>query len=153
MPIEELEQDFPGLKAGEWSITSELDEGYNCVAFAVHDTQQFWDPGLIGVRGYYWPPGGPRDDSLRSWISALEMNTYKVCADGALEPGIEKIAIYVDNNGLPQHVARQLADGAWTSKLGKGEDIRHDSLAGLEGELYGKVAVFMQRQLSKTLSA
>lgn len=146
MPIEEIEQDFPGLEKCEWSITSEADaseadDGYNCVAWAVHDTQQFWDPGLIGVRGYYWLPGVPRGDSLNSWIRAFEMNSYKVCENGQPEPGVEKIAIYVDDNNIPQHVARQLPDGNWTSKLGKGEDIQHNSLDSLGGDLYGKVAI------------
>ncbi len=146
MPIEDIEQDFPDLETCEWSVTSEADEGYNCVAWAVHDTQQFWDPNLIGVRGYYWPPGVPRGDSLNSWIRAFEMNSYKVCENGAPEPGVEKIALYVDNNNIPQHVARQLPDGDWTSKLGKGEDIKHHSLEGLEGDLYGKAAIFMMRR-------
>ena len=74
------------------------------------------------------------------------MNSYKVCETGQSEPGVEKIAIYVDDNDVPQHVARQLPDGNWTSKLGKGEDIQHDSLDGLEGDLYGKVAIFMMRR-------
>jgi hypothetical protein len=39
-----------------------------------------------------------------------------------------------------------MPDGNWTSKLGKGEDIQHDSLDGLEGDLYGKVAIFMMRR-------
>lgn len=124
MPSADLERDFPGLRNSGWSITSEADSRYNCVAFAVHDTRQFWDANLVGMRGYYWPPGVPRDDSLASWIRALELNSYRVCADGELEPGVEKIAIYVDDAGVPQHVARQLpgsVDGAWTSKLGKSQ--------------------------------
>ncbi len=146
MPIEEIEQDFPGLQTGEWRVTSDADEAYNCIAFAVHDTRQFWDPSLVGVRGYYWPPGVSREDNLQSWIRALEMNSYMVCDSGELESGGEKIVIYVDTDGVPQHVARQLPDGKWTSKLGKGEDIQHDSLESLEGGFYGKAAVFMMRR-------
>lgn len=146
MPTAELEQSFPSLKNSEWRITSEKDSRYNCVAFAVHDTRQFWDANLAGVRGYYWPPGVPRDDSLASWIRAFEMNAYRVCANGKLEPGVEKIAIYVDEVGSPQHVARQLPDGTWTSKLGKREDIQHSLLESLAGDLYGKVVVFMLRR-------
>lgn len=77
------------------------------------------------------------------------MNSYKVCDDGQPEPGVEKLAIYVDDNDVPQHVARQLPDGNWTSKLGKGEDIQHNSLDSLEGDLYGKVAIFMMRRPSR----
>jgi len=150
MPTEEIEQSFPRLKTGEWQITSEADKRYNCIAFAVHDTRQFWDASLVGIRGYYWPPGVQRDDNLNSWVRAFEMNSYKVCESGSPESGVEKIAIYVDDSGAPQHVARQLPDGTWTSKLGKEEDIRHSLLETLEGDLYGKVMVFMMRRIPET---
>lgn len=81
------------------------------------------------------------------------MNSYKVCESGSLESGIEKIAIYVDDSGIPQHVARQLQDGTWTSKLGKEEDIQHNLLEALEGDLYGKVTVFMMRRIPETDAA
>ncbi len=65
----------------------------------------------------------------------------------------EKIAIYVDTDGVPTHAARQLPDGSWTSKLGDWEDIQHQTLEALETgndkahqELgYGKVAKIMRR--------
>lgn len=39
MPQEKIERHFPGLVDEEWRITSESDPGYNCIAFAVFDTQ------------------------------------------------------------------------------------------------------------------
>lgn len=68
-----------------------------------------------------------------------------------LEAGIEKIAIYVDANGVPTHAARQLADGTWTSKLGEWEDIQHKTLEAMEdsrglGLGYGKVKLILKRQ-------
>jgi len=42
---------------------------------------------------------------------------YSECHDASLEPGFEKIAIYANTDG-PQHAARQLVTGRWTSKLG-----------------------------------
>ena len=60
-----------------------------------------------------------------------------------LESGREKIAIYA-RGAAPAHVARQLADGKWTSKLGAAVDITH-TLRGLEGPLYGRVVVVMAR--------
>jgi hypothetical protein len=49
-----------------------------------------------------------------------------------LEPGFLKVALY--GTGLTYtHAARQLADGKWTSKLGKGEDIEHDSSNNMFG--------------------
>ena len=42
-------------------------------------------------------------------------------------------------------MARQLAAGDWTSKLGKEEDLTHHTLKSLEGNLYGTVLKFMKR--------
>jgi hypothetical protein len=88
---------------------------------------------MIGVRGYYWPPGVAKDDTVQSWIRVFEIHGYKPCRGDDAQPGIEKIAIYGKSNGDATHVARQLASGAWTSKLGKLEDIEHHSLGALEG--------------------
>jgi hypothetical protein len=66
-----------------------------------------------------------------------------------MEAGFEKIAIYVDGDGVPTHAARQLSDGAWTSKLGEWEDIRHLTLEAMEddglGLGYGKVSLILKR--------
>jgi len=73
------------------------------------------------------------------------------CPDGTVEPGFEKIAIYVDPLGSPKHAARQLLFGKWTSKLGKQEDIKHH-LDGLTGLRYGHVAQFMKRPQASLVS-
>lgn len=61
-------------------------------------------------------------------------------------PGFEKIAIYA-KSGRFHHAARQLADGRWASKCGKGHDIEHDDPFELQGDLrgYGSIEYFMQR--------
>jgi hypothetical protein len=43
------------------------------------------------------------------------------------------------------HAARQLPSGKWTSKLGKGEDIEHDSPYDVGGGVYGEVMQVMKR--------
>ena len=70
-----------------------------------------------------------------------------MCESGELEENVEKLAIYATSDGKPQHIARQLPSGIWTSKLGRLEDIEHE-LAGLSGKLYGTVCKFMARCLS-----
>lgn len=50
-------------------------------------------------------------------------------------------------NGRPAHAARQLADGSWTSKCGRSEDIRH-TLEGLAGDVYGEPTIFLSRPRS-----
>ena len=64
--------------------------------------------------------------------------------DGDLEEGVEKIAIYI-LNGKPEHAAKQLPDGRWSSKLGDLDDITH-TLNGLSGNRYGQAQVFLSRQ-------
>lgn len=95
---------------------------------------------------YYWPVE-PRQCTVEAFIRAFQSLGYTVCESALLEPALEKIAVYVGDNGQPTHVARQLESGQWTSKCGKAEDITH-FLEALEGTCYGRVAVIMQRTLS-----
>jgi hypothetical protein len=46
------------------------------------------------------------------------------------------------------HAARQLPTGKWTSKLGKGEDIEHDTPEDVAGGVYGDVMQIMKRPVS-----
>jgi len=139
----ELEQAFPHLAEREYQITSPKDAGYNCVAWAIGDTSRFWYS--VKLKGYYWPPGAGNADTLEGWKRVFTIHGYSDTDSNTLEAGIEKIAIYIDADGDPSHVARQTETGSWTSKLGKGHDIRHATLDALEGEEYGKVAVIMGR--------
>jgi len=140
-----LERLFPALANSGYSKSSDEDPAYNCVAFAVHDTGQFWQK--VAVRGYYWPLD--RDDRLEDWIRALELNNYVVTDNWDLEKGVEKVSIFVNKDGVPEHVARQLESGIWTSKIGRREDIEHSHLAALEGLEYGKATVVMKRSRFK----
>ena len=76
---------------------------------------------------------------------------YMPCGNAELERGFDKLAIYADDLGSPTHVARQLSTGAWTSKLGVAEDVEHDTLARLEGILYGNVGQVLRRQRAAAL--
>ena len=140
-PDYNLEEDFPNLQASGWELTSERDVKYNCIAYAAYDFRRRWEPS----KGYYWPPGANREDSVKGWCDAFRVLNYKDCEDDSHEPGFEKIAIYA-KDGDPQHVARQLESGVWTSKLGDDEDISHNTLEALEGEFYGNVVALMKRQ-------
>ena len=63
-----------------------------------------------------------------------------------LETGFEKVAFY-GGGMLYTHAARQLPHGKWTSKLGKGEDIEHDTPDDVSGGLYGEVVQLMKRPI------
>jgi hypothetical protein len=140
-----LELLFPALSASDYSRSSEADPAYNCFAFAVHDTKQYWQK--VAVRGYYWPL--ERDDRLEDWIEALRLHNFVVTDDWSLEADFEKVCIFVNDDGSPEHVSRQLASGKWTSKIGRLEDIEHSTLAGLEGREYGKSKVMLKRKRPK----
>ena len=86
--------------------------------------------------------------SAVAFVAAFGTLGYETCADGALEDGFEKVAIYQLPSGGVQHMARQLRTGWWTSKLGRLEDIEHASPAELEGDEYGTVVRYMRRAVN-----
>ena len=144
--LPELTELFPALNSDNHAITSEAVSKYNCVAWAVGSTHHWWQ--AAHVRGYYWPPGVSTDHTLQSWIHAFQIHGYSLCSHGEHEPGWEKLAIYVLDDDDPQHVARQLRNGEWTSKLGELEDISHKTLDVLEGdgpEGYGRARHFLKK--------
>jgi hypothetical protein len=81
-----------------------------------------------------------------AFVEAFATLGYAPSGAESVEPGLEKVAIFADERGRPTHVARQLASGRWTSKLGRLEDIEHD-LRDLESEAYGDVVQVMQRAI------
>jgi hypothetical protein len=87
-----------------------------------------------------------RDDRIEDWVAALKLNNFTLTESCELEAGFERVCIYVNEDGLPQHVARQLESGRWTSKIGRYEDIEHPTLSGLEGKEYGKAKIVMKRK-------
>lgn len=141
--------DFPNLIAGNHKDTSPLDNRYNCIAYAADVDSKWWWPDAMN-RGY-WPPNVTRKETLDAFIEAYGTNGYVVCSDDSVEQGFEKVAIYAKGpqQDQPTHAARQLPNGKWTSKLGKAEDIEHDTPAGVEGPGYGRAVIFMKRPTPK----
>lgn len=139
-----LVQGFPRLKGTQFEVTSPETRDYNCIAWAAGDNSRWWWPGVPPLSGYYWPNSLGPIPSLDDFRLTYEMEGFSSCADGSLEPGFEKIAIYA-KNGVPQHAARQLIDGTWTSKCGESHDISHDAPGDVGGLVYGEVALYMRR--------
>jgi hypothetical protein len=134
---------FPGLVFEGFSITSPEDPLYNCIAFAAGDVNRWWWPDPF--KQAYLPANIQRAETLASFIDAYSALGYHECPDGSFEGNFEKIAIYVSNQKTPTHAARQLSDGFWTSKLGRAEDIRHNTATSISGQHYGDIAVYMKR--------
>jgi hypothetical protein len=111
-----LERLFPALKEAGFEVTSPRDTGYNCVAWAAGDTTRWWWPAEFPFA--YWPAGVERKETLTSFIHAFATLGYEYASSGEHESEFEKVAIFASRDGVPTHVARQLGDGSWTSKLG-----------------------------------
>jgi hypothetical protein len=140
---------FPGLRKGDYHVTSAEDPDYNCIAHAADKTDAPWWPVAEGTEGVFWPKGVDRKETLACFIAAYATEGYSPCDSPEPEDGFEKVALYVDAAGVPTHAAKQLPWGSWTSKLGDWEDIEHKRLASLEGgsdhSAYGKVAQVLKR--------
>lgn len=134
---------FPALQQDGFELTSPATAAYNCVAWAADDNKRWWEPDPYGL--FFWPPDAPRNWSMASMMAAFETLEYVSCDDSNLEEGIEKIAIYENSFGSPTHVAWQKDDGRWSSKLGEGQDIVHNTVEGLYGQIYGVARVYMKR--------
>jgi hypothetical protein len=141
----ESEAELPLLSKFGYNVTSFETTRYNCVAYAAGDETKKWDPTGFPSPSYYWPPNAKRGDEVNSLESCFEEIGFKKCYNGDLEHGYEKIAIYAKDDGNWTHVAKQLSDGAWSSKLGDFEDIRHQKCQWLHSHVYGQVVSFMRR--------
>jgi hypothetical protein len=96
----------------------------------------------------HWPAGAPRTVTIDAFMKAYATLGYKLCYDGSLEPGLQKIAIFgvgASGSEVPTHAALQLESGEWTSKLGPFEDVRHKTVDAVNGPIYGKAVCYMSR--------
>lgn len=87
----------------------------------------------------------PRNDTVSNIKDFLCLLGFSECSDASKLAGVEKIAIYTDNS-LPLHLARQLKDGRWASKLGPLIDVIHTTPEALGGGEYGNPTLFMARR-------
>ena len=155
MGYERILQDFPNLTRSNSSKTSGIDWDYNCIAWAAErgpDEGECWwpIPDEEGFRnsGYTWPSGVDREENVESFIAAFQTLGYEVCENGEREPGWQKVVIYANANG-PTHMARQLEDGRWTSKMGANVDLTHTTVEALEGPDYGVAVQYLRRRNSQ----
>lgn len=134
---------FPNLLLDGYEVTSEASTNYNCIAWAGDDNSKRWDPDPI-YKSAYWPAGVPREQTINAFVEVFTRLGYKETNVETLEAGYEKVAIYARLN-IPQHVARQLDNGKWTSKIGDLEDITH-TMNGLQSADYGSMIKILKRK-------
>lgn len=131
---------FPNLARG-FSRTSLPTIDYNCLGWALGDDKNWWEPDKDGW--LHWPATLKRTYDIASYISACRLHNYQQCADGAAEVGFDKICMYT-LGGKFTHIAKQLPNGRWSSKLGELDDIAHD-LNAFDGTHYGNPTYFFKR--------
>lgn len=136
-----LEREFTKLKDEQYLVTSDSTDEYNCIAWAANDTERWWWPHPDA----YWPTNLPRVETLENFIRAFQTFGYERCEGGVLEAGYTKVAIYLNAQGRPTHMARQLPPGKWTSKLGEAWDIEHQTVQGIEGNAYGQIGQYLKK--------
>ena len=136
--------DFPRLTAANHRLTSPPNVNYNCVAWAADDVEHWWQPDL------YWPAATPQDDfGIGVLEQAFRELGYEDCGiDDSLETGFEKVALY-GSTAFYLHAAKQTLSGKWSSKLGKAEDIEHDTPDDIAGGIYGEVVEILKRRVRK----
>jgi hypothetical protein len=94
-----------------------------------------------------------KEETIDCFIRAFRVLGYRECSSSIPERLFEKVALYAIGSS-PKHMARQLPDGSWSSKIGSGEDITHYTLDAVEsfgpapfyGE-YGVPVLFMKRHI------
>lgn len=139
---------LPGLEGSGFRDTSDHTDEYNCVAWALHETDRWWSH--VELLGHYWPSGIERGASIAAYQSLFASEGFERCDDGDPLDGSEKIALFADGDEFT-HVARQLPSGQWTSKLGRDCDIEHElealvaTRSPMSSYRYGRVVAYMQR--------
>ena len=143
MPKAELLLSFPALRGKKLDL-SPATLNYNCLAYALGDTNNWWQPGH---RFFYWPDGFSHDVSVETVTSIIKLHGYtKKVSRESVERYRAAVAIYSIGQEWT-HFAKW-SNGLWSSKIGEDHDIKGVTLEDLEGRLYGKVTAILCRPLS-----
>src|ERR1035437_2064766 len=130
---------FPNLIQGKnFEFTSGQTDEYNCVAWATELTAD-WVQFIYDEIGNY-------DNNVQKYIKYFTELGFIKTENSQFVKDVQKIAIYANENKDFVHVARQLNNGKWTSKLGEWEDIEHTTLEVLAGDSYGNPYIIMEKK-------
>jgi hypothetical protein len=145
---QDVDERFPTLARVGYQIMSPRDGRYNCVAWVLRDRTNWWEPALDGA---FWPRKVSEEElengDLPEYERVFRGLGYERCSDDSLVPGLEKIAVYANEDEFA-HVSYQRADGTWSSKLGKLNDVKHANASSVSGPAateYPSIKFFMAR--------
>jgi len=157
---EQRAEKWPHLILGEnFEFTSPKKRGYNCVAYALGEVNKDIDMLALSKRIDLTPFGlsnDKLDHSINGYIKLISgLYSYEVCDNSEVEENFDKIVLFegLDEDGDISflHIAKQLDNGIWTSKMGAFEDIEHLTPDAVNG-LYGQPKVFMKRKKGLSVS-
>lgn len=131
---------YPKLNAQDGHVTSPDTVFNNCFAWAAGDKVNRWEIS----RPHVWFTAS-KAETVENYLENYGYVGFEETDSCDYEEGFEKIALYVDKTGEPQHAARLLDNGSWTSKLGNLEDIEHKTLECIECDVYGIATTFLKR--------
>lgn len=133
---------FPNSFEYPFEITSPETATYNCVAWALSDFDHWWEAD----ENCLWLENIEYSQSLTAFIALFEKFNFEVSENLLFEEGFEKIALFSIDNITCEHVARQIDDNLWTSKLGVSYDVSHQ-IQALENGIYGQIVLILKRLL------
>src|SRR5579863_4305608 len=131
---QEIDSNWPNLQLGANgqidSLKDRPNKRYNCVAFALGEENVILDMGIFAKRIDLAPSGlsnASLDHTINGYIILFRhFYQFEVCESAEIEEGFNKIVLYegIGEDGEVGflHVALQLEDGTWKSKMGEYED-------------------------------
>ncbi len=132
---------FPNSYIEPFSITSPETPQYNCVAWALDDSEHWWEAD----EDYQWLNNIDFDNTLSTMQAFFKHFDYEPIDKPNMRNGIEKIALFSNDGINCSHVAKQLLSKKWTSKLGVSHDVIH-TLMAMENGIYGDVVMILQKK-------
>ncbi|MFO0844380.1 MAG: hypothetical protein U0797_18620 [Gemmataceae bacterium] len=134
---------FPRL-GDDFEVLAPASAAYNCIAWALGRSDRWVWPV---------PPGQPV--SVGDFDALFSAHGYRRVGPLNYDPqaGHDKLVLYAKRNEFgeaePTHCARQLADGSWSSKLGRLPLIRHLHPDDIDGGTYGEAHAVYVRERPK----
>jgi len=145
MPEAFLRKLWPNLNPTNYELKSDYTSEYNCVAWALGINT---DPIDLSLDEEGEPLLYP-DLTCLVYIEHFEKEGFVLCDSPDWEENYEKIVLYERGGETFEHVARQLEQNLWTSKLGEWEDIEHTTLEALKYDGYYGVPTWYMKRLKK----
>jgi hypothetical protein len=140
MSKSDVENDFPALAGKDYGLSDE-DFNHNCLAFALGDVNNWWEPPH--GHGRYWPPGFSEDVSVKTVEAIIRTHGFTEEISKDTPPETDAVAIFAIGDEWT-HFAR-FSEGAWASKLGEGHDVAGVALDDLVVDAYGTVTKILRR--------